>query len=118
MHSDWLEVAVGTSFWGILTLLAAVLGTWWFLIKGAVCRRLSALERALAVECIGVMAVLTVHSIFNDEFCWHVPLLFLGVLGCAEMLRRRMKDQPRRFARSTASNRPDLYSPVLGSGPY
>jgi uncharacterized membrane protein len=118
MHSDWLEVAVGTSFWGILTLLAAVLGTWWFLIKGAVCRRLSALERALAVECIGVMAVLTVHSIFNDEFCWHVPLLFLGVLGCAEMLRRRMKDQPRRFARSTASNRPDLYSPVLGSRPY
>ncbi len=101
MHSDWLEVAVGTSFWGILTLLAAVLGTWWFLCKGAVCNRLGTLERALAVECIGVMAVLTVHSIFNDEFCWHVPLLFLGVLGCSEMLRRRMKDTSRNFGRAT-----------------
>jgi O-antigen ligase len=115
MHSDWLEVAVGTSFWGILTLLAAVLGSWWYLCKGALCRRLSALERSLAAECIGVMAVLTVHSIFNDEFCWHVPLLFLGVLGCAEMLRRRMKDTARRFVPWNATTRPDLYSPVLGS---
>jgi hypothetical protein len=115
LHSDWLEIAVGTSFWGILAFLPVVLGTWWFLCRGASAAKVGSLERDLAVECIGVMGMLTIHSFFNNELCWHPPLLFLAVLGYAEFLRRRMKEKRQSFAVPNAATRPDLYSPLVGS---
>jgi len=91
LHSDWVEILVGTSFWGVLTMAAAVIGTAWYLLRGCVSRHLSDLERDLSIECTGVMAMLTLHSFFNDEFSMHPPLMFLAVLGFAELLRRRFK---------------------------
>jgi hypothetical protein len=92
-----------------------VAGTWWFLCRGAQEARVGSLERDLAVECIGVMGMLTIHSFFNNELCWHPPLLFLAVLGYAEFLRRRMKEKRQSFAVRNAATRPDLYSPLVGS---
>jgi len=38
-----------------------------------------------------VLGVVTIHSFFNTELCWHAPVLFLVVLGYAELLRQRRK---------------------------
>jgi hypothetical protein len=113
LHSDWLEVGVGTSFWGVLALASAVIGTWWFLIKGALSPHLRRLERELAIECAAVMGLLTVHSFFNDELCWHPPLYFLAVLGYAELMRRRLKVKQRSFAPEVLSADP-AFTPALG----
>jgi len=91
LHSDWAEIMTGTSFWGVLAMLLAVVGTGWFLYKGTSSRRLSPLERDLSVECSGVMATLTLHSFFNNEFTWHSPLYFLALLGYAELVRRKLR---------------------------
>jgi O-antigen ligase len=91
IHSDWVGTLVGTSFWGVFALLAALIGTFWFLLRGLSSLRLSKLERALTVECTGVLVLLTLHSIFNDELAWHPPLMFLAFLGWAEFLRRKLK---------------------------
>jgi uncharacterized membrane protein len=93
LHSDWVEIAVGTSFWGVIVFLTAVLGTWWFLFKYVRNPCLSLFERQLAIEAVGVLALLSVHSFFNNDLSYHPPLMFLAVLGYAELLRRKTKQQ-------------------------
>jgi O-antigen ligase len=89
LHSDWIEVLVGVGLLGLIPFLLVVLGTWRFLIQGVYDRSLDPHGRQMALEAVGVMSVITVHSIFNVELIWHVPLLLLVLLGYAEMLRRR-----------------------------
>lgn len=91
IHSDFMEIIVGTGIWGVFPVLVALLGTWWYLIRAVRNPLFTADQQQLAVEGIGVMGILTVHSVFNVELIWHAPLLFLVVLGYAEMIRRRMK---------------------------
>jgi len=91
LHSDYLETLVGTSFWGLIPLLIALFGSWWLLIRYVRDRSLMPLDRQLALEAIGVLAVITVRSAVNVELIWHAPQFFLAVLGCAELLRRRAK---------------------------
>jgi O-antigen ligase len=110
LHSDWMEILVGTSFWGIITFAAAVLGTWWFLIKALGSSRFATFEKQLAVEAIGITGLLTLHSFFNDELSWHPPLLFLAVLGYAELLRRRGREQRSSLAFRPVPGGHGLYS--------
>ncbi len=87
--NTYLEVLLGTSFWGLVPLLAACLWTWRVLLRAA--RQTGEnrlLESQLALEAIGVLGVLTARSWFTVKFVWHPALLFLAVVGCAEMLRR------------------------------
>jgi O-antigen ligase len=93
LHSDWIEIAMGTSFWGLTVFLVAVLGTWWFLFKCIRTFSFSFFERQLAIEAIGIIALLSVHSFFNNELSFHPALMFLVVLGYAELLRRKAKRQ-------------------------
>jgi O-antigen ligase len=89
LHSDWIEVLVGVGLLGLIPFLIVVLGTWRYLIQGVNDRSLDPHGRQMAYEAVGVMSVITIHSIFNVELIWHVPLLLLVLLGYAEMLRRR-----------------------------
>ena len=91
LHSDYLEAMVGTSFWGLIPLLMAIFGTWWFLFRFLRSSSLKPFERQLLVEAIAIMGVLTIRSFFNTEFVWHAPQYFLVILGYAELLRRRAK---------------------------
>jgi O-antigen ligase len=93
IHSDFMEIIVGTGIWGVLPVLIALIGTWWFLIRALRNPLFSRDEQQYAVEGLGVMGLLTLHSFFNVELIWHAPLLFFVVLGYAEMLRRRMKSK-------------------------
>lgn len=97
LHSDYLETLVGTSLWGLIPLLCALFGTWWLLIRFVRDRALQPLERQLALEAIGVLAVITVRSLVNVELIWHAPQFFLAVLGYAELLRRRAKAERLKF---------------------
>jgi hypothetical protein len=113
LHSDWLEILVGTSFWGIAAFLPAVIGTWWFLGRGTRSTWLGSAERQAAVECFAIIGMLTVHSVFNNELCWHPPLLFFAVLGYAELLRRRARGQQQSPAYAATAPRWVVHSPAL-----
>jgi O-antigen ligase len=91
MHSDYLEVIVGTSIWGLIPLIAALLGTWWLLFRHVRSYSFSEQERQLAYEGIAVLGLLTFRSIFMTMLTWHPPLHFLVILGYAELQRRRQQ---------------------------
>ena len=94
IHSDWLEVLIGTSFWGLIPFAIAFLGCWWILARRGWDRSLTSQERQLSVEILGVLGIISVRSFFNVEMSWHAPFLYLAVVCYAEFLRRkRMKEQ-------------------------
>jgi O-antigen ligase len=99
LHSDWIELLVGVGLAGLIPFLAVLGGTWWFLVRGVNDRTLSAQGRQMAFEGVGVLAVITVHSFFNVELTWHVPLLLFVLVGYAELLRRRTVKVPRAVPR-------------------
>jgi O-antigen ligase len=92
LHSDYIEIMVGTSFWGLIPILIALFGTWWLLIRYVRSFSSMPLQRQLALEAAAVLAVLSVRSVFMTILVLHPPLHFLAVLGCAEFLRRRQQD--------------------------
>ncbi len=94
LHSDWLEVLVGTSIWGLLPFVITLAWVWTVLIRYYRRHGINVADRQLTLEMIGVMAIITIHSFVNVEMTWHHPTLFLLTLGWAEFLRRRMKLRP------------------------
>jgi hypothetical protein len=99
LHSDWIELLVGVGLAGLIPFVTALGGTWWYLIRGVRDRTLSPQGRQMAYEAVGVLAVITVHSFFNVELIWHVPLLLFVLVGYAELLRRRTVKVPRAVLR-------------------
>lgn len=87
LHSTWLEILLGAGIPGALPVLAALIGAWRFVLRPP--RHGSgSLDRQLALEAVGVLAVVTVRSIFTVHLIWHPSLAFLAALGYAELLRR------------------------------
>lgn len=95
LHSDWLEVIVGTSIWGLAPFVISLVWIWAILIRYYRGRWLTPEDRQLTLEMIGVMTIITIHSFVNVEMTWHHPTLFLMILGWAEFMRRRLKAQSR-----------------------
>ena len=95
LHSDWLEVIVGTSIWGLAPFVISLVWIWAILIRYYRGRWLTPADRQLTLEMIGVMTIITIHSFVNVEMTWHHPTLFLMILGWAEFMRRRLKAQSR-----------------------
>jgi O-antigen ligase len=89
MHSDYLEILVGTSFWGMIPFLAALLGTWWLLLRFVRDSSSDPQQRQLAFESMAILALLTFRSVFMTMLTWHPPLHFLAIVGYGEFLRRR-----------------------------
>jgi hypothetical protein len=110
MHSDWIEVLIGTSFWGLIPFAGALIAAWWFLAR---CIRSNAFgpeQRQLALEMLALLGMLTVHSFFNDELSWHCPLLYFAILGYAEFVRTHRR-QPGAVS-EVAERRPWQLEPV------
>src|SRR5581483_11105430 len=59
IHSDWVEIIVGTSVWGVAVVVVLLAMAWWVLIKNTINTRINMEDRQLAYE---AMAVLTVAS--------------------------------------------------------
>jgi len=87
MHNDWIEILIGTSFWGLIPFAAAFIAAWWYLYRGVRSHVFAPEQRQLALECFALLGMLTLHSFFNDELSWHCPLLYFAILGYAEFLR-------------------------------
>jgi O-antigen ligase len=88
-HNTYMEVLVGVGPAGLVLLLAALLGTWWGLVRFLRRTRSIPIRHPLAVDCIGILGIITVRSFFSVEMIWHPALLFFIVLGYVELLRRQ-----------------------------
>jgi len=89
MHSEYMEVLVGTGLLGLVAVAVALFASWWCLLRLIRNSSLDAAEHAMAVEAVGVLGVVSVRSFFSPNMFWHVPLIFFVVLGYTELLRRR-----------------------------
>ena len=89
LHNSYMEMLVGVGILGLLPVLAALLGAWWLLVRASRDPSLGPFERQMAIEAVGVLAILTVRSFFSTTLIWHPALFFLLVLGYAEFLRRQ-----------------------------
>lgn len=101
IHNTYFEVLLGLGVPGLIPVLFALLGTWRILLPGVRNTPPRSLERQLAVEAVGVLAVLTLRTLFSSALVWHPELIFLQLLGYAEFLRRR-KVSVRRSRRAVA----------------
>jgi O-antigen ligase len=89
VHNTYMEVIVGTGFWGLVPVLVALFATWWVLVR---CLRNyfpSSQEWGMALEAVGVLAVVSVRSLFTTHLIEHPSLSFLLIVGYAELLRRQ-----------------------------
>jgi len=94
MHSDWVEIIVGTGIWGIIPILVVLIWTWWILIRFIRNKNADGEDADMCLEAIGVLGVLTIRMFFMTEMSWHAPLSFFVPIGYAEWLRRRSRYQP------------------------
>ena len=94
MHSDWVEIIVGTGFWGIIPIMVVMVWTWWVLIRFIRNKNADGVYADLCLEAIGVLSVLTIRMFFMTELSWHAPLSFFVPIGYAEYLRRRTRYLP------------------------
>jgi hypothetical protein len=60
------------------------------------------MEYQLAVEAVGVLAIVTVRSFFTIHLVWHTSEQFLVILGFAEFLRRRQNYLARQYQPNAA----------------
>ena len=91
MHSDWIEILIGTSIWGLIPFAGALIAAWWLLYRCIRSNQFSPEQRQLALELFALLGMLTMHSFFNDELAWHCPLLYFAILGYAEWIRQQRK---------------------------
>jgi O-antigen ligase len=89
MHSDYLEMIVGTGIWGLIPFVVVLVGTWWFLTRYLRHSLAMSAEQQLAYEAITVLGLLTIRSIVMTMLTWHPPLDYFVIVGYAEFLRRR-----------------------------
>jgi O-antigen ligase len=91
LHSNIIEPLVDTGMFGLLFILIALFGAWLYLYRGYRSSKLNAGEARLAVECMAVLALLTVRCTVSSTLTNHPAMPFLAVLGYAEYVRRRLK---------------------------
>jgi len=91
VHSDWVEIIVGTGAWGLIPILMLMAMSWWVLITCTINTRLEMEDRQLAYEGLAVLAVVSVRMFFMTDLSMHPPWHFFAALGAAEFLRRKLK---------------------------
>jgi len=95
LHNTWLELLIGSGLLSFFLVLIPVLCAWVTLSRVTMHVHNDGVRYALAVEALGILAVLSVRSFFSSAFIWHPPLSFLLVLGYAEFLRRTRRKSSR-----------------------
>lgn len=89
--NTWLEILVGVGIIGMVFVSAAFLRTWKNLLEVTLSCKSGTLLHCLAVEAIGILALISVRSMFTTNIFWHPPLLFFLVLGYGEFLYRNYR---------------------------
>jgi O-antigen ligase len=89
LHSTYFETLLGTGPWGILPVVAALIGTWRLMLKALTRSVGMTLKKEWILEALAVLALVTMRSAFTSHLIWHPSLSFLVVFGSAEFLRRK-----------------------------
>jgi hypothetical protein len=89
--NTWLEIVLGVGLLGSFLLLGAFCGVWIILFKRAWLKQNDTITHCLAVEALGVLSIISLRSMFTVHLIWHPPVIFLLVLGYAELIRRELK---------------------------
>jgi len=76
---------------GFFFVVGAFLRTWKNLLEPTLASKNGTLLHCLCVEAIGILALISVRSMFTTNIFWHPPLVFFLVLGYAEFLYRNFR---------------------------
>ncbi|KAB2834386.1 MAG: O-antigen ligase family protein [Candidatus Dadabacteria bacterium] len=106
--NTWLEIMIGVGLLGLVFVAAAFIRTWVNLLSSAFSSPTASLTHCLAVESIGILALISVRSMFTTEIFWHPPLTFFLVMGYGEFLYRLHKYSRRREAVFAARTSPTV----------
>ena len=87
-NNEYLEIVLGTGICGLIPVVFGLLGAWWLLVRGARTNGIYELRHQLAIEAIGVLAIVTTRTFFGMDMVWHPAQSFLLIVGYAELLRR------------------------------
>jgi len=87
--NTWLETILGVGIFGGILVAAAFIRTWVNLLRIALRSKAGTLTQILAIEAIGILALLSVRSMFSVNLIWHPPLNFFLLMGYSEFLYRR-----------------------------
>jgi O-antigen ligase len=86
--NEYLEIAAGTGICGLIPIVLGLIGAWWVLVRGARTNGVFEVSHQLAIEAIGIFAIITIHTFFGIDMIWHPAQSFLLIVGYAELLRR------------------------------
>lgn len=86
--NTWLEIVLGVGLPTGLLMVAAFVMAWAILIKQVCTTTQDDVTHCLTVEALGVLAIISVRSMFTVHLIWHPPIAFFLVVGYAEYLRR------------------------------
>ena len=91
-HNTYLEILLGVGALGLIPVAIAILGTWRALIRELNHSLQNSVRSQLALEAIGVLAILSFRSLFTVGLVMHTDHDFLTVLAFAELLRQSWKN--------------------------
>jgi O-antigen ligase len=100
IHSDWVEILVGTGLIGFLLAVVVWASTWRQFLKSLRDKSLGSLESHLLIEAVAVLGIISIRSIFTTDLFWHPPIVFFACIAYAEFLRMRHNRAPRRTSPS------------------
>jgi O-antigen ligase len=83
-----VEVITGVGILGLVPFVVCIAVTWRTLWRSLA--EATGLTRALLLEAVGVLTIMSVRALFTSgPFIWHPALPFLAILCLAEWVRRR-----------------------------
>lgn len=92
VHSLWIETLLDTGVVGIILLTGALGATWFWLFRLRAAAMADRITRLLWFECLGVLTVLCVRSVFSvSTVVWSWYVIFFGlILVFIAVLRRQV----------------------------
>lgn len=91
VHSQWIEVLVDTGVVGLILVSVGLLATSFWLFRLRSHAMGNPISRLLWFECLGVLTILSVISVFGVSFVWSSSVLIFGlVLVFINVARRQV----------------------------
>lgn len=114
LHSGWLETLAGSGFIGVTLLAAGVVRTWLSLVRAA-WRAYGDRQQYLLVELAAILGLISVRSVFSDNFAVHNDFLAWLCIGTAACVGRGVLHSvlPKRVPEVTASGQVEERFPCV-----
>jgi O-antigen ligase len=94
-HSTWVEVLLDTGAVGFVLFAVGLIATWFWLFKFRSRAMGDPISRMLWFECLGVLAVMSVRSVFSVVMVWSFNVITFGVVLVFLSVMRRQAVEAR-----------------------